>query len=646
MRSIMMLLLYFLYISSLTAKVINEDTSSENSFFRNVSMTNEATRDSALAQTRKNYTEAKEQNNKKHIADAAWLLGTDASHQGKYDSADHYYKESADYYNMLGLKDKVLDAYRMLGTNEGLQSHSAHALRWFLKAQQLAGQLKNNKQLAEINYLIGIIYIQVDDTENAMTYETAALHYALRTKEHRMQIAVYINLGIIYAQTGKSDMALNALRSAYILAQTTEDKKLIPEIYYNIGNIYLKKGELDSADFYLTASLKQLEQTNYPIGIATVKYTLAEVVFKQNKLPMALSYATESNCISTVLKDTALIHSNAVLLATIYRRLGDYKRSSELFENAVMLDNTLKSLEEVKLVERINIEIERKKAAEEIAVLQAKMSVHEQQRNRALAVGGIFLLGTLIVVIGILIIQKKNNLLLEQQKELEDADKTKDKMFAIIAHDLRSPLNSIAGSFDLLKGNTLNTKDKELLQDELQRSTIATLNTLDNLLHWGAEQFKKEKVVAEAVCIRDIVDQNIHLLANVARQKSIRLKQDIDHSYFARFDKNQLAFIIRNLIANAIKFSHSGQTVVCSAVKRENRILVTVEDEGIGMSEELRKMIFGEKRRKSTTGTAGEKGVGLGISMVHEFLERNGGTINVESTEGKGSKFTINIPAY
>lgn len=646
MRSIIMVFLYFLYTSSIQANAIDGDTASENSFFRNATMTNEAARDSARAQTRRNYTEAKAQNNRKQIADAAWLLGTDASHQGKYDSADHYYKESADHYNMLGLKEKVLDAYRMLGTNEGLQSHSAHALRWFLKAQQLAEQLKSDKQLAEINYRIGIIYIQVEDNESAIKYEKDALHYALKTRDQKIQMSVYINLGIIYAQTGKTDMALDALRSAYALSQTTGDTKLLPEINYNTGNVYLKNEKLDSAVFYLTASLKQLEQTNYPIGIATVKYSLAEVAFKQNKFSLALNYAIESNRLSTQLKDTSLIHSNTVLLAKTYYKLGDYKKSAALFENAAMLDNTLKNSDELKLVERINIETERKKNAEEVAALQAKMSVHEQQRNRALGAGGILLLGTFIVVIGILIIQKKNNLLLEQQKELEETGKTKDKMLAIIAHDLRSPLNSIAGSFDLLKGATLNAKDKELLQDELQRSTIATLSTLDNLLHWGAEQFKKEKVVAEAVSIRDIVDQNIHLLANVARQKSIWLKQDIDHSYFARFDKNQLAFIIRNLIANAIKFSHSGQTVVCSAVKQENRILITVKDEGIGMSEELRKLIFGEKRRKSTKGTAGEKGVGLGISMIHEFLERNSGTINVESVKGKGSKFTINIPAY
>ncbi|MFA9392936.1 MAG: transporter substrate-binding domain-containing protein [Prolixibacteraceae bacterium] len=243
--------------------------------------------------------------------------------------------------------------------------------------------------------------------------------------------------------------------------------------------------------------------------------------------------------------------------------------------------------------------------------------------------------------------RKKAELLLkEQESRLREMNSTKDKLFSIIAHDLRSPFNAILGFSEQL---IENIKDFELAESEkyLQYINLSAKNTLvllDNLLNWAKTQTGQNIYKPDKIHLYEIVSEISELSKSLAKIKDISLKYSHGIDYEVYADENMLKTILRNLIFNAIKYTHSNGKIVISAVQNQNNIEITVSDNGVGMSEETRSKLFRIDANITTPGTANEKGSGLGLILCKEFVEKNGGKIWVESELGKGSAFTFSLP--
>ena len=243
--------------------------------------------------------------------------------------------------------------------------------------------------------------------------------------------------------------------------------------------------------------------------------------------------------------------------------------------------------------------------------------------------------------------RKKAELLLKEREcQLRELNSTKDKLFSIIAHDLRSPFSAILGLSELLIENTKNievTETKRYL-GMINSSAQNTLVLLDNLLTWAKSQTEKNIYKPEITNLLPIISEILEGSKSIAKIKNISLvyiHTDVVEVYA---DANMLKTILRNLISNAIKFTHLNGEITISAILNQNNIEITVSDNGIGMSEETRNKLFKIDANVTTTGTANEKGSGLGLILCKEFTEKHGGTIWVKSEEGKGSAFTFSIP--
>ncbi|MCA1759933.1 MAG: transporter substrate-binding domain-containing protein, partial [Bacteroidales bacterium] len=240
--------------------------------------------------------------------------------------------------------------------------------------------------------------------------------------------------------------------------------------------------------------------------------------------------------------------------------------------------------------------------------------------------------------------RKKAELLLkERESQLRELNSTKDKLFSIIAHDLRSPFNAIIGLSEQL---IENINDFEVAESEkyLQLINLSAKNTLvllDNLLNWAKTQTGQNIYNPEKIYLSEIVREISEVSKSIAKIKDISLKyaHDIDFEVYA--DVNMLKTILRNLIFNAIKYTQLNGKIVISAVQNQNNIEITVSDNGVGMSEETRSKLFKMDANITTPGTANEKGSGLGLILCKEFVEKHGGKIWVESELGKGSAFTF-----
>jgi signal transduction histidine kinase len=239
-------------------------------------------------------------------------------------------------------------------------------------------------------------------------------------------------------------------------------------------------------------------------------------------------------------------------------------------------------------------------------------------------------------------VQERTLALQKSNEELQKSNQTKDKLFSIISHDLRSPIAALKGFTDILDPNILTNNELEIIKKELIKQLNATDDTLKNLLLWANSQMQGEIINPKNLNLHQLVSENFDFLANIAKQKEIKLlnKVDVDEQVFA--DENHLRAILRNLIANALKFSYqNGEITISSEVIGEN-VQIAVKDTGIGISAEEKEKLFANLYF-STKGTAGEKGSGLGLTLVKELVEKNGGKIWAESEPRKGSTFYFTL---
>jgi PAS domain S-box-containing protein len=236
-----------------------------------------------------------------------------------------------------------------------------------------------------------------------------------------------------------------------------------------------------------------------------------------------------------------------------------------------------------------------------------------------------------------------NQTLANQNTQLNANNQLKNKLFAIIAHDLRSPFATLSGLIDLLEMGVLSEAEIAVVLAELKKKNTNISATLDNLLLWANSLLDGEKIEWLRLDLAQIVQTTLDFLQILAQPKQIQLVNEIPANQFVLADKNMLTVILRNLTANGIKFTPAGGKITIQSTENEQVIEVWVADTGLGMSLETQASLF--KERTTTKGTNQEKGTGLGLLICKEFVEKMGGKIWVESQLNVGStfKFTLNL---
>lgn len=233
-----------------------------------------------------------------------------------------------------------------------------------------------------------------------------------------------------------------------------------------------------------------------------------------------------------------------------------------------------------------------------------------------------------------------------QNKELKKANQIKNKFFSLISHDLRNPIGSIIQLSDLLDENFDNfgSDQKKELIHAISESTHQTMILLEDLLVWAQPQTNKIKYKIQVNNINKLCREAILSVLIQAKSKKITIENNIPENIEVLADTNTVKTTIRNLLSNAIKFSPTGSSIQIDYRIINNNIEISIKDQGVGIAENRIKKIFDIGEETSTAGTHGEKGTGLGLSLCREFIEKNGGTIRVESTPGKGSIFYFTLP--
>jgi len=237
---------------------------------------------------------------------------------------------------------------------------------------------------------------------------------------------------------------------------------------------------------------------------------------------------------------------------------------------------------------------------------------------------------------------------LESENKLKELNETKDKLFSIIAHDLRGPFNSIIGYSELLIENEGNNDvdENEAFIKIIHTSAKSTLILLDNLLNWAKSQTGQLIFRPEKINLYSVIDDVIDSSNSTARFKNISLRQISSSDFEVYADKNMLHTILRNLISNAIKFTNSNGEIKIYNTANQDFVEIIISDNGVGIDEHTIRKLFRIDAKLTSKGTANEIGSGLGLLVCKEFVEKMGGKIRVESEVGKGCDLIFTIPLW
>lgn len=511
---------------------------------------------------------------------------------------------------------KVGNTYWGYGDNQ-------KAITYFQKALAMSQKLGNLNAQFVLNNNIGLIYSDIFDYSNALTSFTEATAAAEKMGRKNDVTSSMLNRANVLYELARYDEAISVLNRVLANAQELNDAKLLRNTYSVLTKLYDKIGNRDESAKYFDL-----------FAAITRKVQQDEMRAKEEEVNKLVSQAK-----------SRVMEIEAEKVAT----------EKELQEKDIELMQKQRFLERAEQESRerlMKIEL----LSKESELQQAIIRQQQLMRNVYL----IIIITTLIIAALIYYNyreKKKANLLLQskneeisrqnveiqsQAEQLKGLNLLKDKLFSIIAHDLRSPLGSLITLLNLTRQGYFTEAGFKDVLVELSKNVDYTSTLLENLLVWAQSQMRGTVVNQKEFELFELVENKINLFDDQIKGKNIKIKNLIEKSTTICADKDMIELVIRNLIANAIKFTTEQGEITVSSRATGNMMEVCVSDSGIGISKDNLPKLFG-REIFTTRGTLNEKGTGLGLILCKEFVELNGGRIWVESIVNKGSKFFFSV---
>jgi signal transduction histidine kinase len=481
------------------------------------------------------------------------------------------------------------------------------------------------------------------------------------------------------------------------------DKKSSAHVLIFIGNIYHSYRRYTKALEYYQESRNIVEKLNWKTGRAAVLHSIASVYADIGKPVLALDYGQKA---LEICKDMGQKRNIAILLALrgkchcklgeyekalndisealdiakeiknkdiirnfykeiyhIYVAMKSYEQSYDYFKKYKSTNDEIFSKEYQKSISELWLRDKARISGEEILQSIQNNSIQKLKSERQVLARNLIIVLSLLVLVLVLagvyylyyryrIKRKAEQLLKESERKLRAMNSAKDKLFSIIAHDLESPLNGLLLSSGYLEKNYNTMKEKEIKEfiHQIYENTYHMSTLLDNLLQWAVSQLGKLEVDPEILDLSQLTGDTIALMEPSAREKNIRLMSHINENTLAWADKRMVETIMRNLVSNALKYSNKGGEVHISSKSNGNFLEVAVSDTGVGITTDKLETLFAPGIHNSTRGTADESGLGLGLVLCKEFVEKNGGTIRVKNNNSNetstGTRVVFTLPTH
>ena len=584
------------------------------------------------------------------------LLITEADQiiHNKPDSAIYLYNialpiaiEIVDYENQANLYGKI-------GTANYIKGEYDYALENFLTGLNLWRSIKNKKGIAIGLNTMGLVYNMLDMHDEALENHKNSALLCKEINDSALLAVNCFNIGLMYETTKKHDSAMLYANYAKELSLIANNQGELIKINNLVGYIYIGKKDFIQAR---KEFLKVIDYNNYE-NKWEMSYALAGLALvEQNEgnFKKSIEYGSKSYELAKEINAKWDIQNVTKLLSESYSNIGDYKNAYKFFKEYKLYSDSVFNEQKEKKINYLQL----KQKDFEYIVLTQKNEVQNERilkKNSQIIFTGIaFILVVLLAIILFRIsyirsklnnkLKTKNFEIDSKNKELTKLNNAKDTFFRIIGHDLKGPMSTVVSFTDMLLTNYDQFTKEEIIEYIGFSKTSAqnAIEILENLLDWVKTQARTISVNPTETNIYNLISETADKLQTSLISKNINLSINIKDDLVASLDQNMTFVIIRNILTNAIKFTHNNGEINIEARKINSKILITITDNGIGMNEEKLKGLFEIKDAKSTPGTNKEKGIGIGLFLCKELTESQGGTIWAESTPHKGSSFFIKI---
>jgi len=539
-------------------------------------------------------------------------------------------------------------SYKKLGDNE-------KALDTMLKSISHYQSVNSHIGVASAYLAIGNLYTQQQNHPLALKYFNQSIQVFREEQDTSRLSTALLNTGVIYRKNHQYDSALLYLQEAETLFKKMKYDIGIAYAHGNIGLVKTSQGEYEAGHIYLTEAIDMLQQRDDHYAIAAYQLSIAKIYQEKGNTDKAIHYALQSWDMAQQDSLMAQMRDASQMLSELHGQQKDYEKAFQYQSRYIALRDSLNNEEVIRNMADMRTEFE-------VSQKQAEIDLLEKNREvQSLVQYGLILLLSLLLIIALLLygnnkLQQKANRLLAQQKDelyekneaLDALISTREKFFSIISHDLRAPVNALYGLSGLIKTYVDQKKYATLseLVVPIEKTALHLSLLLDNLLSWAVNQQGGIPVKPEQLSVKETAEEVLGIFQTMAFSKNINLYSRIEQPLYIWADRNAFFTILRNLTNNALKFTPLGGEVCIDAYKEGDHVAIQVTDTGVGMSQEKMDTLFQQKENERTWGTSGEKGMGLGLQFVYEFIKLSHGSIAVDSIEGQGTTFEILLPAY
>lgn len=583
--------------------------------------------------------------------------------QLQYDSSNYYARRSLALSKELNATYNQAEANLFIALNENHRGRFKVALPYALHAVQQARELNQDRLLCAGLNLVAIIYGQDGNRAEVERYYKLAYEAARRAHNPGAQGAILSNLGNLYLVGDKPrpDSALLLFKRALALYNADGAVGRAGRAHANMAESYRALHQPDSARAAVQRCLAYARAHRDAEAFIYSLNSWADIELGERQYARALTLAREGADSAKRYGRARELYDLLAIMRKATAAMGNHAQAYALYEQEMSLHDSLYRPDLAKEKARLVEEFEAERRQLEIDQLEHEKAQQEEhlQRQRLYTLGALLAAIIFALLAGFTWrmyrglqatreqLQGYINLTKEQNRQLADANRTKDKLFSIIAHDLRGP---VAG-FQLIPhmmDMAIAENDLSILQStvkDLRESTRSLNRLLEGLLTWAQSQTGTLSYVPESSAVNLLFDEQTSLFAETARKKNITLHTQLEGPCFVQADRPSIETVLRNLVNNALKFTGQGGHIWLKARTEKGRVIITVTDTGTGIPAEKVPRIFVPGERFKATGTAGEKGNGLGLVLVSELVRHNHGQITVSSQLGQGTTFTIDLPA-
>ncbi len=560
----------------------------------------------------------------------------------------------------------MASSYNNLGAVYWKQGNYKDALNYFLKSFDIRRKQDALEEMSVSLSNMGMVY------QKLKYFDKAKLNFRLAKKmadssdyKFGKAYSVY-NHGLLYADMDSLQLSSKYLRQAARLCYLYSFRNLLVLTFNYVARNYEKEGNLIKAHKLYKTAADSAKVIKDQYAQAVIYNNLSRTFFKLNKLDSSYYYLHASNAIASSQNMMEILKSNYYQEFEIYSKqkkhfsaLESYKRYSEI-KNELLNENLVNNITNM----LIKMEIEQTEAENKLLIKEKLLTEAEleNQRNLQNNIITVTVLAIISIVALLMLYRVKTNSSLKIQAqnqqleqlnqelnirndELKNMVQTRDKLFSIIAHDLRNPLNTILNFASLLK-ESADRKDTSEIKDYVQtinKSGETLAGLIDNLLNWARNQLNQIKIKKDIFPVETLIVNVLESVTSKTDLKNIEIIKDFNAMHVVEGDRGMIELVIRNLVTNAVKFSYRNSRIVITVTKSGKNCRVSIEDFGIGISSEITDSIFMDSIT-SNEGTENEVGSGLGLSICKEFIEKNNGEINFTSIPGKSTIFWFTLP--